>query len=185
MLVVGASRQRAVRRTCGAPMTSDEQDQDTARCIDSARAMSRRTFGHTVGAAVMGGTLQAAGGDAPSGETPRESEAVHVLARGDDLCHLDAIELAARIRGKQVSAREVMSAHLAQIERVNPSVNAIVTLVAERAMADAARADEQLARGGPLGPASRASGCAQGPRRHGRDSHHAWLALLSRHRADG
>ena len=133
-------------------MTRDEQDQDTARSIDSARAMSRRNVGHSVGAAGMGGTLQAAGGDAPSRETPRESGAVHVLARGDDLCHLDAIELAARIRGKQVSAREVMSAHLAQIERVNPGVNAIVTLVAERAMADAARADEQLARGGPLGP---------------------------------
>ena len=66
-------------------------------------------------------------------------------------CDLSAIELAARIRRKQVSAREVMAAHLAQIERVNPKVNAIVTLVAERAMADAARADELLARGGPLG----------------------------------
>ena len=55
------------------------------------------------------------------------------------------------IRSKQVSAREVMAAHLAQIERINPKVNAIVTLVAERAMADAARADERLARGEPLG----------------------------------
>ena len=44
-----------------------------------------------------------------------------------------------------------MPAHLARIERVNPRVNAIVTLVADRAMADAARADEQLARGGALG----------------------------------
>ena len=44
-----------------------------------------------------------------------------------------------------------MAAHLARIERVNPRVNAIVTLVAERAMADAARADELTARGGPLG----------------------------------
>jgi amidase len=44
-----------------------------------------------------------------------------------------------------------MAAHLARIERLNPRVNAIVTLVAERAMADAARADETAARGGPLG----------------------------------
>jgi amidase len=44
-----------------------------------------------------------------------------------------------------------MSAHLAQIEAVNPKVNAIVTLVGERAMAGAAQADELLARGGPLG----------------------------------
>src|SRR5215203_2475405 len=56
------------------------------------------------------------------------------------------------IRRKQVSAREVMQAHLAQIERVNPAVNAIVTLVAERAMADAAAADDELARGRPRGP---------------------------------
>jgi amidase len=70
----------------------------------------------------------------------------------EDVCFLDATVLAARIRKKQISAREVMSAHLAQIERVNPKVNAIVTLVAERAMADAARADEAIARGAPLGP---------------------------------
>ena len=70
----------------------------------------------------------------------------------DDLCFTSAIELVAMIRAKKVSAREVMQAHLAQIERVNPAVNSIVTLVAERAMADAAAADEELARGKPRGP---------------------------------
>jgi amidase len=55
------------------------------------------------------------------------------------------------IRSKQVSAREVMTAHLAQIERINPTVNALVTLVGERALADAARADERLAHGEPPG----------------------------------
>lgn len=50
--------------------------------------------------------------------------------------------MASRIRRNQISAREVMAAHIAQIETVNPKVNAIVTLVGERAMADAARADE-------------------------------------------
>ncbi|MEO5822497.1 MAG: amidase family protein, partial [Vicinamibacteraceae bacterium] len=64
---------------------------------------------------------------------------------------MSAVDLAARLRTKQVSAREVMAAHLARIERVNPTVNAIVTLVAERAVADAARADEAIARNGPLG----------------------------------
>jgi amidase len=70
----------------------------------------------------------------------------------DELCDLTATELASRIRRKQVSAREVMTAHLARIERVNPKLNAIVTLVAERAMADAAKADEAQARKRPLGP---------------------------------
>ena len=68
-----------------------------------------------------------------------------------ELVFLSAVELAARLRAKDVSAREVMTAHLAQIERVNPTVNAIVTLVAERAMADAARADERIVRGEPVG----------------------------------
>jgi amidase len=95
--------------------------------------VSRRDFGRTFGATMMGAMVQGRSQD-------------------DDVCYLDAIELTARIRKKQISAREVMAAHLAQIERLNPKVNAIITLVAERAMADAARADEATARGGPLGP---------------------------------
>ncbi len=64
---------------------------------------------------------------------------------------MSAVDLAARLARKQVSAREVMTAHLAQIERVNPKVNAIVTLVADQAMAGAAKADEAIARSGPVG----------------------------------
>jgi amidase len=45
-----------------------------------------------------------------------------------------------------------MEAHLAQIERVNPKVNAIVTLLPERALEHARRADESLARGDEIGP---------------------------------
>ena len=36
-----------------------------------------------------------------------------------------AVELVARMRSKDLSAREVMTAHLARIERVNPRVNAV------------------------------------------------------------
>ena len=69
----------------------------------------------------------------------------------NDLCFLDAVEFARMLRAKELSAREVMAAHLAQIERVNPKVNAIVTLVAEQATLDAAAADERLARGEQVG----------------------------------
>lgn len=69
-----------------------------------------------------------------------------------DLCFLTATELAQRMRTKAVSCREVMTAHLAQIERVNPQVNAIVTLLPERALEHARRADEALARGEEVGP---------------------------------
>ncbi|MDP9373807.1 MAG: amidase [Chloroflexota bacterium] len=69
-----------------------------------------------------------------------------------DVCFMAATELAGRIRAKELSAREVMEAHLAQIERVNPRVNAIVTLLPERALAGARAADEALARGADIGP---------------------------------
>jgi amidase len=64
---------------------------------------------------------------------------------------MSAVELATRLARKDVSAREVMRAHLAQIERLNPKVNAIVTLVGEQAMASAAKADEAIVRRGPIG----------------------------------
>jgi amidase len=65
---------------------------------------------------------------------------------------LNATALAKLIRARDLSARETMAAHLEQIERVNPQVNAIVTLAAEQAMAQAAEADEAQARGAELGP---------------------------------
>src|SRR2546429_6629782 len=68
------------------------------------------------------------------------------------LCLRPAIEWADRIRRRQVSVTEVVRAHLAQIERVNPRVNAIVTLTAERALDDAAGKDTALARGDAPGP---------------------------------
>ena len=69
-----------------------------------------------------------------------------------DVCGLSAVALARLIRAKELSAREAVGAHLAQIERVNPGVNAIVTLVADQAMEGARLADEVLARGRAVGP---------------------------------
>src|SRR6059036_3185067 len=69
-----------------------------------------------------------------------------------DLCFSTAVELARRIRAREVSVTEVVQAHLAQIERVNPKVNAIVTLTAEQALADARVKDAALARGETPGP---------------------------------
>src|SRR5712675_135050 len=70
-----------------------------------------------------------------------------------DICFMRAVDMAKLIREKKLSAREVMAAHLKQIGRVNSKVNAIVTLVAEeQLMAQAAAADESLAKGNLLGP---------------------------------
>lgn len=69
-----------------------------------------------------------------------------------EICFLTAIELARHIRAKELSATEVMEAHLTQIERVNPQVNAIVTFHPEQALEQARAADEALSHGEDVGP---------------------------------
>ncbi len=78
--------------------------------------------------------------------------AAQAQTRHEELCFLSATELAHRLRRKQISARELLEAHLRQIEKVNPRLNAIVTLVADQAKQAAARADEAAAKGNFLGP---------------------------------
>jgi amidase len=67
-----------------------------------------------------------------------------------ELCFLTARELRAALGRREVSAREVLAAHLDQIERLNPAVNAVITLAAEQATAAAAAADERAAAGADL-----------------------------------
>ena len=74
------------------------------------------------------------------------------LTAATDLHYQSAVEMAQLIRAKKLSARELLAAHLKQIERVNPKLNAIVTLVAEQAQKAALAADEWQAKKGPLGP---------------------------------
>jgi len=69
-----------------------------------------------------------------------------------DLCFLSATEMSHLLQKREVSARELMQAHLDQIDRVNPQVNAVVTLLPDRARQHAAEADERIARGEPVGP---------------------------------
>jgi len=111
--------------------------------LTRAATITRRAFGQALGIAAVAGSVPGLSGTAWA----QPAKAAIVAGAGDELCDLSAIELVARMRRKQVSAREVMTAHLARIERVNAKVNAVVTIVAERAMADAARADERLTRG--------------------------------------
>jgi amidase len=69
------------------------------------------------------------------------------------LCFTSARTLAALIARRELSARDVMAAHLAQIARLNPRLNAVVAMLPEEAcLALATDADEQQAAGHPLGP---------------------------------
>jgi amidase len=65
---------------------------------------------------------------------------------------LSATALARRIRRRQTSAVAVMEAHLRRIERWNPAVNAVVTLDADAALAQAQAADDALAEERLWGP---------------------------------
>ncbi len=69
-----------------------------------------------------------------------------------ELVERSAVDLAAMVRNREVSARELLAAHLARIALVNPSLNAIVTLVQEIAEAGAGAADQRTTSGAELGP---------------------------------
>ncbi|MEH2159280.1 amidase [Nostoc sp.] len=65
----------------------------------------------------------------------------------NDLVFLAAHQLAKAIRDRQVSSAEVIAAYLSQIAQSNPTLNAIVTLDAENAIALSKAADQALAQG--------------------------------------
>src|SRR6266852_5922538 len=69
-----------------------------------------------------------------------------------DIVFSSTTQLAAAIRAGHVSATEVLEAHLAQIDKHNPTLNAIITMDAERARERAREADEALTRGEVWGP---------------------------------
>ena len=69
-----------------------------------------------------------------------------------DLCFRSAADLARGMAARDISAVEVMEAHLARIAQVNPALNAIVTLLPDDARRGAEAADAALARGEPVGP---------------------------------
>jgi aspartyl-tRNA(Asn)/glutamyl-tRNA(Gln) amidotransferase subunit A len=70
----------------------------------------------------------------------------------EPLFYRDATRLAALIASKEVTSREVVQAHLDRIVEVNPSINAIVTLLADDALRAADDADAAVAKGVELGP---------------------------------
>ncbi len=69
----------------------------------------------------------------------------------DDLLFGSAVEIARAIREKQVSCEEVIAAHLARIEAVNPAINAVVYYDAERALKEARALDAKMASGEIMG----------------------------------
>jgi amidase len=74
------------------------------------------------------------------------------LRAGEDLCFEDAVTLARMLRARVLSSAELLEAFLSRIERVNPLLNALVSLVPEQAIATARALDEDAAHGRWRGP---------------------------------
>ena len=70
----------------------------------------------------------------------------------NDILHCSATRQASLILHRQVSSRELAAAHLDRIAAVDPKLHATVEVFAERALAEADRADAALARGEAIGP---------------------------------
>ena len=98
-------------------------------------SISRREFIGAVGAGFVWSAEQSRATFPKSTDTSTE------------LIFISATKLAQSIRDKKATSLEVLRAHLAQIEKVNPKLNAVVQLCAERALAEARESDALLARG--------------------------------------
>ena len=70
----------------------------------------------------------------------------------NELCSKGAGELADMIRSRQVTSGEVIEAHLARIDEVNPALNAVTVTLADEARVAAAAVDRAVVNGTPLGP---------------------------------
>jgi Asp-tRNA(Asn)/Glu-tRNA(Gln) amidotransferase A subunit family amidase len=69
-----------------------------------------------------------------------------------DLNFLSATAMAEQIRLRQISPVELVDAHFARIERVNPKLNAFVHVAAESARAEAWAAEQAVSTGDSVGP---------------------------------
>lgn len=69
-----------------------------------------------------------------------------------DLAFASATELAAKIQAKDISAVELLNHYLSRVDEHNGELNAIVVETREQALADAQRADDDLAKGISQGP---------------------------------
>ena len=63
-----------------------------------------------------------------SGAADDRPQSRHDFPPADDICRLSAVELGRKLRRRELSSREVVAAFLDRIDKVNPTVNAIVSL---------------------------------------------------------
>src|SRR5687768_11259854 len=69
-----------------------------------------------------------------------------------EIASMSLAEMAALVQSRKLTPLELTESYLRRIERLNPRLNAYVTVTAERARADAQRATEEIAAGNYRGP---------------------------------
>lgn len=70
----------------------------------------------------------------------------------DSLTYRSAVEMARMIRDKKISPVELVQAHLDRIERLNPQLNAFVSVDSARALEAARKAEAAVLQGATVGP---------------------------------
>ena len=70
----------------------------------------------------------------------------------DDICELNLTDLSWLIAAREVSSVEAVSATLTRLEQLEGKLNAFITVLSEQALAQAKKADEEIARGNNRGP---------------------------------
>ena len=69
-----------------------------------------------------------------------------------ELCYMSAGQLSGLIKSKDVSPVEVVEAHLARIDALEPTLNSFITLLPDQAMAAARQAEVEIGEGKYRGP---------------------------------
>jgi len=69
-----------------------------------------------------------------------------------EICHLSARQLGRRIQKKEISLVEVVAAHLARIESLEPKLNSFITLLPDQALDAARQAEKEIREGRYRGP---------------------------------
>ncbi len=74
------------------------------------------------------------------------------MTDANELCRMDTVTLARRIRAKELSPVEVIEAVLGRLERLDPVLHAFTTVTADDARAEARRIKQDIAAGREAGP---------------------------------
>jgi hypothetical protein len=137
-------------------------------------AMSRREFVVATGAAaVVGGALAATGTSASA------------AASSNEICRMDAVALAEKIRTKQLSATEVTEAVLGRMDKLNPALGAFCTPSPDVARAQAKAVDADIMAGKDCRFARRRAGRYQRSGLYQRHQDHVWIDHLQGLCTDG